>query len=75
MLFNAQQGMQRLLLEMDGKDLVELWLWEDNQRSMVAGILKQVKDLSSCFESFSFLFAKWSCNRVAHECAKLVSSS
>jgi hypothetical protein len=70
-----QQGVQRLLVEIGCKDLVELWLREDRQRSMVAGILKQMKDLSSCscFENFSFCLQNGlvSCNRAAHECAKV----
>ena len=43
------------------------------QRSEVAPVLLQMEDLSQSFEAFSFCFVSIICNRLAHECAILVS--
>jgi hypothetical protein len=40
---------QKLLLEADYKDPVELWIRKDNQRPMVARILKQNEGLEILF--------------------------
>ena len=36
-------------------------------------LLKQMDGLSRCFEAFDFMFISRDCNRLAHECARLVS--
>jgi hypothetical protein len=50
-------------------------LWENcsTQRSEVDLFLYQLADLSWSFDDFSLCFASRTCNRLAHECAKLVS--
>jgi hypothetical protein len=43
------------------------------QNSEIGPILQQIQDLSRSFVEFSFVYSSRECNRLAHECAKLVS--
>lgn len=63
----------KLCLETDSLEVVSLWNSADYQRSAIGFILQEIKALSRGFMDFSFVFLPRSCNRVAHECARLVS--
>jgi hypothetical protein len=49
-----QHGVQRVILETDCLDLVNLWRKKESQRSVIDPILKQIEDLSLAFHEFSF---------------------
>jgi len=55
------------------KDLMRLWNEGINQRSAVVSVLREVRDLSLCFQAFKFSFINPKCNRVAHTLAKQVT--
>jgi hypothetical protein len=69
-----QHGVQRVILETDCLDLVNLW-GKESQRSVIDPILKQIEDLSLAFHEFSFSYVNRVCNKVAHVLAKQVSST
>ena len=68
-----QTGVQKLWLETDCKELVNLWNAGDNQRSTVAELLGEIRELSMGFQDFKFSFISRDCNRVAHVLAKQVT--
>jgi ribonuclease HI len=70
-----QHGEQRVILETDCLELVNLWKKRDSQRSVVDPILKEIQDLELAFQEFSFVYVSRSCNKVAHVLAKQVSST
>ena len=43
-------------------------------KSEIAALLQQMEDLSLSFEAFDLMFIPRNCNRLAHECARLVSN-
>jgi superfamily II RNA helicase len=53
--------------------LVNLWKHPSRHNSEVGPLLQQIDDLSRGFVDFSFVFSSRTCNKLAHECAKLVS--
>jgi hypothetical protein len=67
------RGVTRLLMETDCQVLVQLWNKRAMQRSEVDPHLFQMDELSRGFESFDLCFIYRDCNRLAHECARLVS--
>ena len=68
------KGVQRLILETDSQEFVKLWKEGANQRSQIASIIRETREISSSFVEFSVMFTSRSCNRVAHVLAKQVSS-
>jgi len=62
-----------LILETDSQEFVKLWKEGANQRSRIASIIRQTRELSSSFVYFSVTFTSRACNRVAHVLAKQVS--
>ena len=67
------KGVQRLILETDSQEFVKLWKEGANQRSRIASIIRETRELSSSFVDFSVTFTSRACNRVAHVLAKQVS--
>jgi hypothetical protein len=65
---------RRLQLETDCQILVNLWEKRSRQKSEIDPFLQLMDDLSRSFEGFELLFVNRKCNKVAHECARLVSS-
>jgi ribonuclease HI len=65
-----QHGVQRVLLETDCMDLVNLWKKKEMQRYVVDPILKEIEDLSLAFHEFSFSYVNRVCNKFAHVLAK-----
>jgi len=61
----ADLGVQKLKIETDSQELVNLWKMGDNQRSCIAPI---IRDRSAVFVAFSLVYANRSCNHVAHVC-------
>jgi ribonuclease HI len=73
LFFAQQRGVRRLHLVTDCQVLVNLWLNRTNQKSEIAPLLQQMEDLSRSFEDFRFSFISRVCNKVAHECTRMVS--
>lgn len=71
----AQIGAQRVAMETDCLDLVNLWNKRDGQRSALGPLLAEIDALSLAFHSFSFSYVSRNCNRVAHVLAKQVSKT
>ena len=71
--FAIDRGVQRLILETDCQVLVNLWKHPSRHNSEVGPLLQKIDDLSRGFVNFSFVFSSRTCNKLAHECAKLVS--
>ena len=74
-IFAKQRGATRVVFETDCQNLIHMWSMENEQRSMIATILREIHDLSTSLVSFSLRFASRVCNLVAHELARQVSSS
>lgn len=72
MIFTRAMGALRLQIETDCEVLAKLWLNRCFQRSHVAPILEEMRDLSSNFTEFVLMFAPRTCNRIAHLLAKQV---
>lgn len=67
--------LQRLQLETDCQVLLNLWKHPTRQNSEIGPLLQQIDDLSRGFVEFSFSYASRLRNKLAHECARLVSRS
>ena len=52
---------------------MKLWKEGANQRSRIASIIRETRELSFSFVDFTVTFTSRSCNRVAHVLAKQVS--
>jgi len=65
-------GTQQLIVETDCQELVKLWQADVAQRSIIYPILQQMRDISLSFSGFNLVYVSRSCNRLAHEGAKLV---
>ena len=65
----------RLQLETDCQVLVNLWENRSSQKSEIAPLLRQMEEMSQSFEFFSLRFVSRDCNKLAHECARLVSTN
>ena len=60
----------KLVLETDSQELVSLWARGDNQRPCLAPILREIREISSCFLDFNLIYAGRLCNRIAHMLAQ-----
>ena len=60
----ADLGVQKLKIETDSQELVNLWKMGDNQRSCIAPIIREIRDRSAVFLAFSLVYANRSCNHV-----------
>jgi hypothetical protein len=58
-------------LEADSQELVKLWEAVTNQRSRIAPIIREIRELSMCFSAFNLMYTSRSYNRVAHTLAKV----
>jgi len=47
-----------------------LWALGDNQRSCLAPILREIREISLCFIDFNLMHASRVCNRIAHKVAQ-----
>jgi hypothetical protein len=56
------------------QELITLWDAGRNQRSVIYPHLQRMQVLKLHFIAFSLVFASRDCNRLAHECARQVSS-
>ena len=62
-----------LILETDSQEFVKLWKEGANQRSRIASIIRETRELSSSLVDFFVIFTSRACNRVALVLAKQVS--
>jgi len=69
-----QHGEQRVILETDCLELVNLWKKRTVQRSIVDPALKEIQDLPIAFQDFSFVYVNRRCNNIAHALAKQVTN-
>lgn len=70
-----QQGVQKVILETDCLEVVNLWKKKEEQRSIADPVLKEIDGLRLAFHDFSVFHVKRECNKVAHVLAKQVSST
>jgi hypothetical protein len=68
-------GHAKVLLEIDNLPLVNLLRSLDGERSPIAGIWHEIRELSRVFTSFDISFVNREGNEAAHRCAKLASRS
>lgn len=73
MTFARNKGVQRLHIETDSQELVKLWAAGGNQRSRIAPIIMDARELRTFFSAFKLSYSSRSCNQVAHSLAKQVS--
>ena len=71
--FAPTRGVWKLQLETDCQVLINLWTNRTCQKSEINPILQQMEDLSQSFEALDLVLISQKCNRLAHECAHLVS--
>lgn len=71
----AESGYQRVLLEIDCLELIQLWKEEEEQRSIAGSVLKEIEVLSLAIQEFSFSYDSRSCNKVAHCLARQVMNA
>jgi ribonuclease HI len=69
-----QHGEQRVILETDCLELVNLWK-KEAQRSVIDPVLQEIQNLCLAFQDFSFVFVNRCCNKIAHVLAKQVSNT
>lgn len=70
-----QAGFQRIFLETDCLQVIQLWENRETQRSIIAPVLSELDDIRLAFSEFTFKFASRYCNKVAHELAKQVTDT
>jgi len=68
-------GEQRVILETDCLELVNLWKKRAVQRSVVDPVLKEIQDVQIAFQEFSFIYVNRRCNNIAHVLAKQVTNT
>jgi hypothetical protein len=68
-------GVQKVMLETDCLELINLWFKRDTQRSIIDPLLKEIDAIRLAFQEFSFCYINRSCNKVAHILAKQVSDT
>lgn len=73
-LYAKLRGLDKVVMEMDCKEVVDLWNTRHNSRSVVAPILLEIGDLSTSFSSFTIQHVSRSSNLPAHLCAKRACS-
>ena len=73
LLYVKERGVRKLKMETDCQVLVRSWSERESQKSEIVSLLHQMDDLSRSFEAFDLMFIHRECNRLAHECARLVS--
>lgn len=74
-LLLAQMGGYAAILELDNLALVNLLRSVAGERSEIAGLWQEIRELSMVFNSFSVSFVKREGNEAAHTCAKLLALS
>jgi hypothetical protein len=62
----AWLGLQRVAVETDCLQFVQLWRKKESQRSVIDPILKEIDEICLAFQEFSISFVSRSCNKVAH---------
>jgi ribonuclease HI len=68
-------GFDKVTLELDNLTLVNFLRSVAGERSQIAGLWREISDLSKFFSSFKFSFVKREGNEAAHVCAKLLPLS
>jgi ribonuclease HI len=70
-IFAKLRGFQRVVIETDCMEVVDLWNSRHGSRSAVTPILQDIGELALCFISFSIQHVSRTANHSAHLCAKL----
>uniref|UniRef100_A0ACD5UV26 Uncharacterized protein n=1 Tax=Avena sativa TaxID=4498 RepID=A0ACD5UV26_AVESA len=71
-IFTSLRGFSHAVMELDSLEVVNLWKSRHDDRSVVAPILDEVRELVSGFESFSIQHVRRWADNSAHLCVKLV---
>ena len=69
-IFAKLRGMMRVMMEVDCKEVVDLWDSRFGSRAVVAPILQEIGGLASSFISFDIKHVIRSANTPAHLCAE-----
>lgn len=69
-----ERGFSRVEVETDAQAIVKLWESDTFDRSEIAAILQEIRELSDQFESFRLKFERREANEAAHLCAKQATS-
>lgn len=64
-LLATQMGFQKIHLETDCLELVQIWGRRDMQRSIIAPVLSELDEFRLAFSEFMFTFTSRNCNKVA----------
>ena len=73
LMLAVQLGLQRIALETDSLELVQLW--KESQRFVVDPVLQEIDQRRLAFHEFSFSHVSRNCNKIAHLLAKQVTST
>jgi len=73
LMLDVQLGLQRIALETDSLELVQLW--KESQRFVVDPVLQEIDQRRLAFHEFSFSHVSRNCNKIAHLLAKQVTST
>ena len=68
------RGLRDVVVETDAQQPVNLWKSSTYERSEVAAVLLDERELTGNFQSFSLNFVPREANELAHLCAKQCSS-
>jgi len=71
----ASRGCERAILEMDNLSLFNMLQSEMGERSVMAGLWQEIRELSRIFVAFKLSFVYREGNEAAHVCASLVSEA
>jgi ribonuclease HI len=66
----ARQGIPKVIIQTDSKNLVSLWQDESQPRFQGAHVVQEMKVLCENFQEVKFLYIGRDANKVAHRCAK-----
>lgn len=69
-----ERGFSKVEVETDAQAIVKLWESDTFDRSEIAAILQEIRELSDQFESFRLKFVRREANEAAHLCAKQATS-
>ena len=73
-IFAKLRGYQHVMVETDCLEIVNLWNFRSNSRSVVAPILIEIGELATSFSSFVIQHVNRAANHPAHLCARRACS-
>jgi hypothetical protein len=74
LLLAAELAVEKIVLEVDNLPLFNFLRSDEEERSEVAGLCQEIRELSRLFRGFNLSFLNREGNKAAHLCASLTSS-